>query len=238
MDNPYQASATSVVAVAPHGVSYFKNPALLTLVTRIFLGLGIFTSLCAGALALHEISLMREYSATDSLDDIYDQMLIPIMLLGLLQFVIVVGTFVVVAMWIYRMAWNARYFAGTHHMEYTPGWAVGWYFIPIATLWKPYQAMKEIWRASDDPERMRLVSIPFWLPLWWCLWLLNNILSNVSAQLTFRAAIISEGMRADQVSVLVEAVNIVLCLVFLVIVNRLSRMQWHQQSLRQTQAVA
>jgi hypothetical protein len=85
---------------------------------------------------------------------------------------------------------------------------------------------------------MRLVSIPFWLPLWWCLWLVNNILSNVSARLTFRAEIISEGMLANRISILVEAVNIVLCLVFLVVVNRLSRMQWRQQSLRQAQAVA
>ena len=238
MDNPYQASAASVGAAAPLGVSYFKNPALLTLATRIFLGLGILTSLCASALALHESSLMGEYSATDSLDDIYDQMIIPMMLLGLVQSVAVFGSFVIIAMWIYRMAWNARYFAGASHMEYTPGWAVGWYFIPIATLWKPYQAMKEIWRASDDPAHMRLVSIPFWLPLWWCLWLVNNILSNVSARLTFRAEIISEGMLANRISILVEAVNIVLCLVFLVVVNRLSRMQWRQQSLRQAQAVA
>lgn len=239
MENPYQSSATSAGAVAPlRSSAYFKNPRLLTVTTRIFLCLGVLVSLDAGALALTELSLMEEYSPTDGLDDVYDDLIIPTLLLGLTQFATGIGTIVVIAMWVYRMAWNARYFAGARNMDYTPGWAVGWYFIPFANLWKPYQAMKEIWRASDEPARMNQIPVPFWLPLWWCLWLVTNILSNVSTRLTFRADDISEGMLANQASLLAEAVNIPLCLVFLLIVNRLSRMQWHQQSLRQVQAVA
>ena len=53
--------------------------------------------------------------------------------------------------WIYRANYNARQL-GASGMKFTPGWSVGWYFIPIFTLWKPYQAMKEIWKASHAPN--------------------------------------------------------------------------------------
>ena len=47
----------------------------------------------------------------------------------------------------HRANYNARQL-GAADMRFTPGWAVGWHFIPIAWFWKPYQAMTEIWRAS------------------------------------------------------------------------------------------
>lgn len=34
-------------------------------------------------------------------------------------------------------------------MFISPGWAVGWYFVPFANLFKPLQAMKEIWLESN-----------------------------------------------------------------------------------------
>lgn len=82
MENPYQSSATSAGAVAPlRSSAYFKNPRLLTVTTRIFLCLGVLVSLGAGALALTELSLMEEYSPTDGLDDVYDDLIIPTLLL-------------------------------------------------------------------------------------------------------------------------------------------------------------
>ncbi len=41
---------------------------------------------------------------------------------------------------------------GTQGLQFTPGWGVGWWFVPVANLWKPYQAIKELWVASD-PEK-------------------------------------------------------------------------------------
>jgi hypothetical protein len=42
---------------------------------------------------------------------------------------------------------------GTQGLQFTPGWGVGWWFIPIANLWKPYQAIKALWVASDPEKR-------------------------------------------------------------------------------------
>lgn len=83
---------------------------------------------------------------------------------------------IMVAMWIYRAAHNARLVRPS--MQNSPGWAVGWYFIPIANLWKPYQAMSEIWRISCHPDSWKSVSTPAVMGWWWAGWLLSNMISN------------------------------------------------------------
>ncbi len=60
-------------------------------------------------------------------------------------------------------------------MKTTPGWAVGYYFIPILVLWKPFTAMKEIRSASYGSDTA-LRSI---LPLWWTFWLISLFLNNI-----------------------------------------------------------
>ena len=94
-------------------------------------------------------------------------------------------TVVIFAMWIYRAAANivAANIAG---FDFTPGWAVGWYFIPFANLVQPFRAMRQIWNASDaggsDLDRGNAI-----LTLWWTVWLTSNISANISMQLSFRA---------------------------------------------------
>lgn len=83
---------------------------------------------------------------------------------------------VMVGMWIYRAAHNARLVRPS--MQNSPGWAVGWYFIPVANLWKPYQAMSEIWRISCHPDSWKSVRTPAVMGWWWAGWLLSNMISN------------------------------------------------------------
>ncbi|MXW55442.1 MAG: DUF4328 domain-containing protein [Gemmatimonadales bacterium] len=83
------------------------------------------------------------------------------------------GTAILVLSWIYRANDNARQL-GAAEMRFTPGWAVGWYFIPIAWFWKPYQAMTEIWRASVNPSDWRATPVSPLLRWWWGLWIVNS----------------------------------------------------------------
>ena len=89
--------------------------------------------------------------------------------------VIAIGltTAILVLMWIYRANHNARQL-GAADMRFTPGWAVGWYFIPIAWFWKPYQAMTEIWRASVNPSDWGATPVSPLLRWWWGLWIVPS----------------------------------------------------------------
>jgi len=70
-------------------------------------------------------------------------------------------------MWTYRAASNARIMtpAGA---DISPDWAIGWYLIPIMSLWKPYQALRRVWACSLSPSAMNEADIPtsfvwFWI---------------------------------------------------------------------------
>ena len=93
-----------------------------------------------------------------------------------------VVSIVVVSMWIYRAHANLRD-AGIDGLEFTPGWAVGWYFIPFANLFKPFQAMRELWAASHAESGSFNTEAPPEVRNWWICWIGGNILSNVSSRI-------------------------------------------------------
>jgi hypothetical protein len=99
--------------------------------------------------------------------------------------VVTLGTIVVFAMWIYRAAANVVT-AGVPGFNYTPGWSVGWYFVPFANLVQPFIAMRQIWNASHGGAEDINRGDPI-LTLWWTAWLTSNITANVSVQLSLRA---------------------------------------------------
>jgi Domain of unknown function (DUF4328) len=98
------------------------------------------------------------------------------------SFVVYVGSIIAVAMWIYRAHANLHA-AGLVGLEFSPGWAVGWYFIPIASLFKPFQAMRELWSESHGVSNGFSEQAPGNLGLWWGFWIVGNILGNVSSRL-------------------------------------------------------
>jgi hypothetical protein len=87
--------------------------------------------------------------------------------------------------WHYRAAANLGPL-GRVGLSDTPGWHAGWWFVPIANLWKPYGAMKDLYKASDpdvDDDEWFASPVPGLFPLWWFCWIAGNILSNLSSRL-------------------------------------------------------
>lgn len=97
--------------------------------------------------------------------------------------VIFFGSAIAVAMWIHRAHANLRE-AGVEGLKFTPGWAVGWYFIPIAFLFKPFQAMRELWTESHQTHDSFSAPAPGPLALWWGFWIGGNLIANVSMRLS------------------------------------------------------
>lgn len=73
-------------------------------------------------------------------------------------------------MWTHRASRNLHEI-DADGMTISPEWAVGWYFIPIAFLWKPFQAMRQIARASQDPQAPHRAVGAGPLGWWWFFWL-------------------------------------------------------------------
>lgn len=143
---------------------------------------------------------------------------------GMVQFFILLISGILILKWIYRANYNARQL-GASEMMFTPGWSIGWYFIPIANLWKPYQAMKEIWRASYNPQSWRSQTVPSLLAWWWSFWIVSNILANASFRLAKRAEEFNEILAANVVAQLSDVTAIPLSLIFIGIITRIHAMQ-------------
>lgn len=94
-------------------------------------------------------------------------------LVGALGGLLSLATIVVWLVWQYRAHANLAAL-GSVGMRHTPGWTVGWWFIPIADLWMPLVVMRELWRASDpvagptDWTSSRGSPLIGW---WWATWL-------------------------------------------------------------------
>lgn len=110
-------------------------------------------------------------------------------------------------MWMARAAHRALGHTG---FEITPGFGVGSFFIPIMNLWKPYQAMQDIWRASLANRNDSWLSTPTGdlVKGWWGAWLLAGFAG--------RAASASEALGAvDIVVSLLLFVAAALCIMMM-----------------------
>ncbi|HEU0151921.1 MAG TPA: DUF4328 domain-containing protein [Arenimonas sp.] len=147
-------------------------------------------------------------------------------IIGLALAAIAISLFFVIGRWIFRAAWNIRHL-GAKRLEFSPGWAVGWYFVPFANLVYPFRAMKEIWLASHDPARWREGSVGL-LTAWWTLWLAGNIIGNIALRLSINAETMESILLAERIGLVSTALSIPCSVLFLRIVRRVGAAQDRQ----------
>ena len=81
--------------------------------------------------------------------------------------------------WKYRCACNARYFYGGP-LRFSPGWCVGYYFIPILFYFRPYQAMKDLYEKTylifgvKSPTPLLLT--------WWLFWIFRSFSERIATK--------------------------------------------------------
>lgn len=100
--------------------------------------------------------------------------------------VLFIASVVLIGMWIHRAHANL-FAAGLDGLEYTPGWSVGWFFIPFANLVKPFQAMRELWNESHGADNSFGGATPPSVGWWWGTFLAGNILSNIGTRIAISA---------------------------------------------------
>jgi hypothetical protein len=79
----------------------------------------------------------------------------------------------------FRRAYHNLDKAG-YHNEYTNGWAAGFWFIPIANLFIPYQMAKEIWYKTQK-EYTKDIQEHALVRIWWALFVVTFCILKVFA---------------------------------------------------------
>jgi hypothetical protein len=100
------------------------------------------------------------------------------------QFLLFLVAMVVALRWIYLANANARAL-GAQDMMVSPGWAVGFFFVPLMNLVMPYVMMRELWKASAKPGDWQIEPSPGAILLWWIFWVAAGVTSVIGFQLSF-----------------------------------------------------
>src|ERR1700733_12920469 len=139
--NPYAAPAARSPARGDASAAYVPLGWRTTMATLSVIGLTV------SSLALHAMQASFGERAKDPREL---AIVLTYGLAGLGLLVTQISSIVFVLVWIHRASQNLRGL-GRYGMRSTPGACVVAFFIPIASIWLPFSAMREIWRASD-PE--------------------------------------------------------------------------------------
>jgi|SRR5262245_5451920 len=94
-----------------------------------------------------------------------------------------ISTMIMFLVWLHRSYSNLPSL-GVPHPDFSSGWVIGSWFVPLLHLFRPYQIVKYIWNESD-PETVGVgggyydTGGNFRLKAWWGFWIASNISINI-----------------------------------------------------------
>jgi len=158
---------SDLLTVPRTGYNY-KDASFLT---RVLLMLLVIIAILSLVVFLAEIQV--EIQGDSSLEGSWFGLTLDI--LPFLTFFYIPITILVFLFWVYRASTNIHALSNKV-LKFSPGWAVGWYFIPVFNFFKPLQSMREIYLASLGKhlnESAPLVSN------WWYAWIFYYLIGPI-----------------------------------------------------------
>jgi hypothetical protein len=94
------------------------------------------------------------------------------------------------AAWTFR-AYKNTTALGAQRPRFGAGWAIGGWFVPVLSLWRPKQIVNDIWRTSDPddpavlrPDQWRDSRTSALLGWWWGLLIVSNLVGRIGARMS------------------------------------------------------
>lgn len=212
----------------------FKNSDALTRLVRILLYIQIAVAMASIVSGLMERQLLLDINAGLYTNDwelrtIAETNDFRQLIAATVEFAVLIVSGIFILKWIYRANSNASAL-GAKNMQYSPWGSIIWYFVPIAALWMPYQAMKEIWKTSISPADWENVKPPALIDIWWAIWIAIGASSTVINVLSKRADTIDHLSQINLFNQVVSAGSIALAAVTLLMVDEIHKAQKQQYS--------
>ncbi|MGC6450952.1 MAG: DUF4328 domain-containing protein [Pirellulaceae bacterium] len=227
MSNPYQPplESTSTVNSSLDHLYEYKSLGALTAIITVLLLFGIVASIAETLATYSQLELLNRTRAgmqVTQADFIANAARVTSISAAALLLWIVNA--ISLGFWIVRAHKNLRAF-GIQRLTYTPGWAFGWFFIPILNLVRPFQAMKELWQASHVGAEWSKSSSTKIVNSWWCLWLLSSVYGALIGRVLTLENSIDELIMSTKLSMAGFLIHIPLCLLALKLVRGIHNAQ-------------
>jgi hypothetical protein len=174
--------------------------------------------------------LLAGERVSDSEIDDNDLLVLSVAMVGV---VLYIATVVVFSMWIHRVSANLKPL-DVSDQRFTPAWAVGWWFIPIMWLWRPYQVVKEILKGSDPyyvgdrAGNWEQAPVWRWLGWWWGIWIISGMVGTAAFRGYWSAVTLEEIREANQTGYLADATFIAVSVLAIFLVKVISDRQEHK----------
>jgi len=151
-------------------------------------------------------------------------------LIGFAQTALYITSAIVFLVWIHRAHRNLPSLGATD-LRFTPGWAVGWFFVPIMSLFRPYQVASEICKASDpkvdttDGTAWKSAATSPIVGWWWALFLISNFVANIALRTVFIGEELSDLLASTYAYMVSDAIDVVGILITILMVRRIGQFQ-------------
>ncbi len=97
-------------------------------------------------------------------------------------FVIYVVNFFLLLYWVHQANLNVRQL-GAQGMKFSPGAAIGWFFVPLANLFFIPKIMNEIWKTSKNPSAWQNEPDEPLILRWFWFWVIASAFSAMADRL-------------------------------------------------------
>ena len=159
-----------------------QAPAAINAITKLAMATQVLLIVC-GIMSVATIgietfgisaatSFLSGNNAAIGMLDVYDQSTSVVSILSSLS---LLATGVLWVIWQYRAAKQV-----TGRTRRSAGWHAGSWFVPIISLWFPYQNISDLWRAVGRTR-------PTWQIIWWLLYVVSNVFIGQSTRLYLAA---------------------------------------------------
>lgn len=147
-------------------------------------------------------------------------------MLAVLQIIVSVATAIAWLFWQYRAYANLR-LVGSRQTEYTPGWSVGYWFVPIINLLRPHNIVTELWHRSEsrnDAGAMTKRSVGL-ISGWWICYISGALTGRLYSSVESSATTVSDYMYAARIGIVSTAATFAAAVLAIMVVRRIVRLQ-------------
>jgi hypothetical protein len=155
----------------------YESPASRARIARWLFGGTIAANACSLLALASQLTLLNRGPGRISLDA-WKASEQRVAVIAVIEIVLYLPTGIVFLYWLHRSYRNLRELhAG--ELRFTPGWAVGYWFVPVLNLWRPKQVLDDLWRGTAEPIAAG-TSKSALIALWWGLLIGGLIVSRVA----------------------------------------------------------
>lgn len=146
-----------------------------------------------------------------------------------LQLAALLFTAIVWLLWLHR-AYSTLTVIGTRKSRFTPGWAVGYWFIPFINLVRPYQIVVDLWLRSESlnaTESVEQLPRPALVGWWWGVYLLTGVAGRLYASFSRLAESVSQFITVTDIGMVGDVIGVVAAVLAIAVVRRIDTLQQH-----------